>query len=105
MKPRPYGAKWRTAREVFLSSHKLCVICAKSDKRVTATVVDHIKPHKGNDNLFWSRRNWQALCASCHNSKTAKHDGGFGNRRKGDAVKGSCDKDGYPLHKEHHWLK
>ncbi|WP_186318376.1 HNH endonuclease, partial [Bacillus pumilus] len=23
--------------------------------------------------------NWQPLCASCHNRKTAKEDGGFGN--------------------------
>ena len=105
MKPRPYGAKWRTAREVFLSSHKLCVICAKSDKRVTATVVDHIKPHKGNDKLFWSRRNWQALCASCHNRKTASQDGGFGNKVKSKTVTAACDESGYPTDSGHHWLK
>lgn len=28
--------------------------------------------------MFWSRRNWQALCATCHSRKTVRQDGGFG---------------------------
>ncbi|ELK38933.1 HNH endonuclease, partial [Brevibacillus agri BAB-2500] len=48
-------------------------------KVTTATVVDHIVPHKGDMRKFWDRMNWQALCASCHSKKTAKEDGGFGN--------------------------
>ncbi|WP_144469068.1 HNH endonuclease signature motif containing protein, partial [Bacillus pumilus] len=36
-------------------------------------------PHKGDKKLFWDSSNWQPLCASCHNRKTAKEDGGFGN--------------------------
>ncbi|MDE4173662.1 HNH endonuclease [Phaeobacter sp. PT47_59] len=32
-----------------------------------ATVVDHIKAHRGDERLFWGRTNWQPLCASCHN--------------------------------------
>jgi 5-methylcytosine-specific restriction endonuclease McrA len=28
----------------------------------TATIVDHIKPHRGDQNLFWDQTNWQALC-------------------------------------------
>jgi len=44
-----------------------------------ATVVDHIKPHRGDKTLFWERSNWQALCKQCHDIKTAKEDGGFGN--------------------------
>lgn len=23
---------------------------------------DHIEPHRGNDRLFWNRRNWQSAC-------------------------------------------
>ncbi|WP_309252328.1 HNH endonuclease signature motif containing protein [Paenibacillus spongiae] len=44
-----------------------------------ATVIDHIKPHKGNKVLFWDRNNWQPLCKSHHDKKTARYDGGFGN--------------------------
>jgi len=41
-----------------------------------ATVVDHITPHKGDNDLFWDRANWQSLCESCHNRKTAAEDMG-----------------------------
>ncbi len=43
-----------------------------------ATVVDHIRPHKGNQELFWDVTNWGALCKRCHDIKTVKEDGGFG---------------------------
>jgi len=43
---------------------------------VLATVVDHISPHKGDSDLFWDRANWQSLCESCHNRKTASEDMG-----------------------------
>jgi 5-methylcytosine-specific restriction endonuclease McrA len=29
-------------------------------------VVDHIQPHRGDQRLFWDRRNWQPLCRTCH---------------------------------------
>lgn len=51
----------------------------KCDK-AAASVVDHIIPHKGNDDLFWDMSNHQALCKKCHDIKTATEDGGFGNK-------------------------
>jgi 5-methylcytosine-specific restriction protein A len=41
---------------------------------VKATVVDHIKPHRGDQTLFWDRSNWQALCKQHHDEKTGKED-------------------------------
>lgn len=41
---------------------------------MAATVVDHIIPHRGDQKLFWDRSNWQALCKSCHDSKTMTED-------------------------------
>jgi 5-methylcytosine-specific restriction protein A len=41
-------------------------------------VVDHIIPHKGDKKLFWSRDNWQSLCLSCHNRKSATETGKHG---------------------------
>jgi 5-methylcytosine-specific restriction protein A len=32
-------------------------------------VVDHIKPHKGDQRLFWDKSNLQTLCKTCHDSK------------------------------------
>nr|DAE96978.1 MAG TPA: HNH endonuclease [Caudoviricetes sp.] len=48
---------------------------------VPATEVDHIIPHRGDQKLFWDMSNWQALCHNCHSAKTAREDGGFGNKR------------------------
>jgi len=71
---RGYGPAWRAARASFLAAHPACATCG-----APASVVDHVRAHKGDQALFWDRANWQPLCASCHSRKTAEHDGGFGN--------------------------
>lgn len=76
---RGYNSRWRKAREEYLAKHPLCQSCMLQGKRITATVVDHITPHKGDKKLFWDSTNWRPLCASCHSRKTVKEDGGFGN--------------------------
>lgn len=76
---RGYTSAWRRAREGFLREHPLCAHCLAEGRYVSATDVDHIKPHKGDKTLFWDRNNWQALCHSCHSKKTAREDGGYGN--------------------------
>ena len=75
-----YRYRWQKTSKYFLSHNPLCVECKKNDKVTAATVTDHIVPHKRNKKLFWNRSNWQALCKSCHDRKTAKEDGGFGNK-------------------------
>jgi 5-methylcytosine-specific restriction protein A len=81
----------------FLKQHPLCMCeeCLAGELRVrAATVVDHREPHRleeakrSGDSaaisrawaLFWSRSNWQAMAKDCHDAKTAREDGGFGNR-------------------------
>ncbi len=63
---RGYGYKWQKAREGFLRSHPLCVMCQSEDRVTAATVVDHKIPHRGDQALFWDRGNWQSLCATHH---------------------------------------
>lgn len=46
---------------------------------VQADLVDHIRPHKGDMELFWDGSNWQSMCDLCHRKKSASEDGGFGN--------------------------
>ncbi|WP_283149743.1 HNH endonuclease [Silvimonas soli] len=76
---RGYGTAWRKARAAWLRKHPLCVECEQQGVLIAATVVDHIKPHKGDMALFWDRDNWQSLCKSHHDRKTATEDGGFGH--------------------------
>lgn len=58
---RGYNHAWRKARVKYLDLHPFCRCGAK------ATLVDHIKAHKGDNALFWDRTNWQPMCAPCHN--------------------------------------
>jgi 5-methylcytosine-specific restriction enzyme A len=92
---RGYGHKWRKARISFLAKNPMCVHCQAQGFVEASNVVDHIIPHRGDQHLFWSRSNWQALCGSCHSKKTAGEDGGFGNTSRFDGTNGN----GYqPVH-------
>ena len=62
--------RWRRYRHMYLAEHPLCVMCHRE-----ATVVDHIKDHRGDTDLFWDPDNHQALCAYCHNQKTGRTRG------------------------------
>ena len=76
------SARWRHARRQFLEANPLCVACQRHGETRAAEVVDHIVPHAGDETRFWDSAGWQALCARCHNRKTAAQDGGFGNRKR-----------------------
>lgn len=74
---RGYDERWRKARLRFLRQHPVCEECDRHGRLKAATVVDHIKPHKGNCELFWDEGNWQPLCKRCHDRKTALEDSNF----------------------------
>lgn len=79
---RGYGYRWQQARAGYLRKHPLCVHCQREGRVEPATELDHIVPHRGDKDLFWSRANWQGLCRMHHSRKTAAEDGGFGNARR-----------------------
>lgn len=87
---RGYGSKWQRARLLFLQQHPLCEMCDKAGKVTASTVVDHRTPHKGDLTLFWSRSNWQAICAVHHNSDKQAFE------RTGHVVQ-TIGLDGYPV--------
>ncbi|MEI6798425.1 MAG: HNH endonuclease [Pseudomonadota bacterium] len=66
---RGYTSAWDKARKAYLYKHPLCTRCDKP-----ASVVDHIKAHKGDQTLFWDSSNWQALCAPCHNGAKQREE-------------------------------
>ena len=77
---RGYDNRWLKARATYLRSHPLCVVCKAAGRLTPAVIVDHIVPHRGDQQLFWdTENNWQSLCRPCHSRKTASEDGGFGN--------------------------
>lgn len=91
---RGYGSKWRKERDEYLKANPWCAVHAARGVREPATVVDHIKPPKGDDRLFWRRSNWQPLCRRCHGRKTAREDGAFGNPVRRDSGEPSGHKPG-----------
>jgi 5-methylcytosine-specific restriction protein A len=62
-------------RKKWLKDNPWCVYCLRDLKvRKLAEVVDHIVPHKGDNELFLSRNNLQSLCKSCHDNKKQRED-------------------------------
>ena len=61
-----YNSQWVKQRKYYLNTYPLCVMCEAQGKLNAATVVDHIIPHKGNEQLFWDIHNWQPLCKPHH---------------------------------------
>jgi 5-methylcytosine-specific restriction endonuclease McrA len=71
-------------------------------------VVDHIKPHHGDQKLFWDPKNHQALCTDCHGAKTASEDGALGNPLRPGTARAprpnkGCRTDGTPTDPAHPW--
>ena len=83
-----YDRQWRKRRAAYLLVHPFCIWCGALGLTMMATQVDHVwaKRRGGSDD----EGNLQGLCAACHARKTARADGGFGNRSKLTGPKGSA---------------
>lgn len=68
---RGYDRQWYLASRIYRRQYPLCAECLRHGITSAAYCVDHIRPHKGNPQLFWDRANWQSLCEKCHNTKSA----------------------------------
>ncbi len=87
--------RWRRRRRAFLQANPLCQMCQEIGRTTLATIVDHIRPHRGDEALFFDEGNWSPLCAPCH-------DGAKRQLERTGKIKG-CDIDGTPLDPSHHW--
>jgi 5-methylcytosine-specific restriction enzyme A len=92
---RGYDARWRALRVDHLRRRPLCVMCMAHDRQTPATIVDHIRPHRGVDALRLAPGNLQSLCK-------AHHDGAKQSQDRTGRVRG-CDVTGAPLDPAHPW--
>lgn len=90
-----YNYKWQIYRKQYLKEHEWCVCCARKGILTKSDIVDHIKPHKGNYELFWDKANHQALCKHCHDSYKQRLE-------KSGRIAG-CGVNGVPIDPNHHW--
>ena len=58
-------------RGAQLARQPLCEECLRENRITAATTVDHIRPHRGNWELFVDENNHCSLCAHHHRVKTA----------------------------------
>lgn len=79
---RLYTSRWFRERKLYLRANPFCVDAVHGDVLVPAVVVDHHVPHGGDFDKFWDASNWRPLCKRCHDRKTARYDGGFGNAKR-----------------------
>lgn len=67
---RGYTARWSRVAKAYLAQHPTCVLC--KDRVTEATCVDHIDGLGPLGARGYDEDNFRALCASCHNSRSAK---------------------------------
>lgn len=89
---------WKTFRAAILAERPKCERCPNRSQHV-----DHIRARR-RGGAPYDRKNVMALCHSCHSTKTAAMDGGFGNplRNRMPPLRGS-DASGVPIDPNHHW--
>ena len=93
-----YNTKqWQRLRYYQLLSNPLCKYCSDAGLIVNAKIVDHIKPHKGDESLMFNADNLQSLCKHCHDKVKATIE------RKGYLI--GSDASGMPADKTSHWYK
>jgi 5-methylcytosine-specific restriction enzyme A len=63
------SAHWQRRRGHQLREHPLCRFCLEGRGQVEpATIADHIEPHHGDRNKFFTGE-LQSLCERCHKSR------------------------------------
>jgi 5-methylcytosine-specific restriction protein A len=71
-----YGRPWRRATQQWIAAdpdtRAWCTHCKAEGKDVLGEETDHIRPHRGDQALFWDEANWQRLCRRHHSMKTAQ---------------------------------
>lgn len=63
---RGYTVQWEHAARAFKVEHPLCRGCLAVGRYVAAELVDHVVPHRGNQDKFWDRSKWQSSCRWHH---------------------------------------
>lgn len=85
-------ARWQRKRLLQLSGNPFCARCQMEGTLTPATVADHVKPHRGDEQLFYYGE-LQSLCAKHHNSdKQSEETRGYSTR---------VDADGFPVDENH----
>lgn len=79
MRPKPFSTatrpneefyksqRWKKLRGEILKKQPFCNLCFKTE----GLQVHHLKPPRGDENLFFDLSNLMVVCADCHRQITA----------------------------------
>jgi hypothetical protein len=67
-------ARWQALRWSVLTRDLFtCQICGRIEGDTSKLVCDHVKPHRGNVEMFWAGP-FQTLCKPCHDGQKQKEE-------------------------------
>lgn len=87
--------RWYAARAATLRDHPLCGMCEQQGRAAAATIVDHKRPHRGDEALFFDRANLWGLCQPHHDATK--------QRAERTGIVAGNDRSGRPLDPGHPW--
>lgn len=87
-------ARWQKDRLAQLDEFPLCALCLEYGEVVAATIVDHVEPHRGNEELFFNGKK-QSLCKPCHDGPKQREEAA------GKLI--GCDVNGFPRDPDSPW--
>lgn len=81
--------RWKALRLYHMGTEPICRMCKQVDRITPVAVVDHVKPHKGDIELFFDDTNLQSLCVTHHNATK--------QRQEHRGHEQGCDATGIPM--------
>lgn len=70
-----YTARWKRLRwDVLVEANFTCQRCGRIEADTSRLIADHIRPHRGDPELFWDRENLQCLCDTCHSGDKQREE-------------------------------
>lgn len=91
------SARWKRMRARQLESQPLCRMHEQLGQLVAATVADHVKAHRGDEELFFDADNLQSLCKQCHDAHKQAQE------HTANGILRGAGHDGRPLDLAHPW--
>lgn len=88
--------RWLALRAQHLRREPLCRFCVQQGLVTVGTIVDHIRPHRGNVEMFFDDGNLQTLCTPHHNSTKQRAE-------LNEGLTGGCTLAGWPVDTRHPW--
>lgn len=67
--------RWRRLRWAALVADAFtCRMCGRVEGDSAQLVADHLRPHRGDEALFFDPANLQCLCKPCHDGAKQRHE-------------------------------